>query len=37
MSAISKKTVGVIIVGFKYEDRQIQCALYDIDYLIINR
>jgi len=25
-----KKTVGVIIIGFKYMDRQIQCTLYDI-------
>lgn len=26
----TKKKVGVIIIGFKYMDRQIQCTLYDI-------
>ncbi len=30
MDPVSKIRVGVIIIGFKYQDRQIQCALYDI-------
>lgn len=30
MDPAPKRKVGVIIIGFKYTDRQIQCALYDI-------